>query len=87
MRGYTQLGQGQRYQMEAQHKVGHNQIMTPNVLSIHKSTVSHELQRNRGLRDYRPKKAHVKAMQRQNKIPKAHIPLTWVMVDALIKQD
>ena len=74
--------------METQHKVGHKQIMTPNVLSINKSTVIRESQRNRDLRDYRPKQDHVKAMQKQNETPKAHIPLiTWVMVDALIKQD
>jgi IS30 family transposase len=38
MSGYTQLTQGQRYQMEALHKVGHNQTMIANVLAVHKST-------------------------------------------------
>ena len=85
---YTQLTQGQRYQMEALLKAGHNQIEIATFLSSHKSTVSRELLRNQGLRGYRPKQAHVKAMQRRHDKPKTHIPLTtWVMVDALIKQD
>ena len=88
MSDYTQLTQGQRYQMEALLKAGHNQIKIATILSIHKSTVSRELRRNQGLRGYRPKQAHVKAMQRRYEKPKTHIPLTtWVMVNALIKQD
>lgn len=85
---YTQITQGQRYQMEALLKTGHNQTKIAAVLSIHKSTVSRELRRNQGLRGYRPKQAHVKAMQRRHDKPKTLIPLTtWVMVNALIKQD
>jgi transposase, IS30 family len=62
--------------------------MIATILSIHKSTVSRELQRNQGLRGYRPQQAHVTAMQRQYEKPKTHIPLTtWAMVNALIKQD
>ena len=82
---YTQLTQGQRYQMEALLKAGHNQTMIATILSIHKSTVSREFQRNRGLRGYRSNQAQVKTMQRRNGKPKAHIPLTtWA---PLIKQD
>ena len=50
MSGYTQLTQGQHYQMEALLKAGHNQTMIATILSIHKSTVSRELRRNQGLR-------------------------------------
>jgi transposase, IS30 family len=71
---YTQLTQGQRYQMEALLKAGHNQTMIATILSIHKSTVSREFQRNRGLRGYRPKQAHEKAMQRRYEKPKTHSP-------------
>ncbi len=74
MSDYTQLTQGQRYQMEALLKAGHNQIKIATILSIHKSTVSRELRRNQGLRGYRPKQAHVKAMQRRYEKPKTHIP-------------
>jgi IS30 family transposase len=88
MSGYTQLTQGQRYQMDALLKAGHNQTMIATILSIHKSTLSRELQRHQGLQGYRPKQAHVTAMQRRNEKPKTHIPLTtWAMVNALIKQD
>ena len=88
MSGYTQLTQGQRYQLEVLLKAGHNQTMIANILAIHKSTVSRELRRNRGLRGYRPKQAHEKAMQRRHEKAKTHIPLTtWVVVNALIKQD
>ena len=36
---YTQLTQGQRYQMEALLKAGHNQTEIATFLSTHKSTV------------------------------------------------
>jgi transposase, IS30 family len=88
MSGYTQFTQGQRYQVEALYKVGHNQTMIANILTVHKSTISRELRRNRGLRGYRPKQAHAKAIQRRHEKLKTHIPLTtWVVVNALIKQD
>jgi IS30 family transposase len=75
MSGYTHLTQGQRYQIEALHKVGHNQIMIANVLAVHKSMVSRELQRNRGHRGYRRKQAH-EALQRRHEKPRTHMPLT-----------
>ena len=62
MRVYTQLTQGQRYQIEALVQTGH----TKKVSSFNKSTISRELKRNRGLRGYRPKQAHEKAMIRQH---------------------
>ena len=88
MRVYTQLTQVQRYQVEALYKAGHNQTMIANILTVHKSTISRELRRNRGLRGYRPKQAHAKAMQRRHEKLKTHIPLTtWVVVNTLIEQD
>jgi transposase, IS30 family len=39
--------------MEALHKASHNNTMIANVHAVHKSTISYELQRNRGLRGYR----------------------------------
>ena len=74
--------------MEALYKAGHNQTMIANILTVHKSTISRELRRNRGLRGYRPKQAHAKAMQRRHEKLKTHIPLTtWVVVNTLIEQD
>ena len=73
MSGYTQLTQGQRYKIEALLKTGHNQTMIASVLTVHKSTISRELKRNRGLRGYRPKQAKEKAMQRRHEKPQTHI--------------
>ena len=85
MSGYAQLTQGQRYQIEALLKTGHNQTMIAKVLSVHKSTISRELKRNHGLRGYR---AHEKAMIRQYEKFQPRIPaITWTLVEALIKQD
>jgi transposase, IS30 family len=53
MSGYTQLTQGQRYQVEGLFQVGHNQTMILNIFTAHKSTISRELRCNRGLRGYR----------------------------------
>ena len=88
MSGYTQLTQGQRYQIEALLKTGNNQTLIANALAVHKSTISRELRRNRGLRGYRPKQADEKAMLRRHETPKTRIPLTtWALVDDRIKQD
>jgi len=88
MSGYTQLTHGQRYQIEALLKTGRSQIMIANALAVHKSTISRELKRNRGLRGYRPKQAQEKAVQRRHEKPKTRIPsTTWVLVDDRIKQD
>ena len=57
MRDYTQLTQEERYQIEALLKVGHPQSEIATVLKRHKSTISHEVRRNHGLRGYRPKQA------------------------------
>ena len=62
--------------------------MIANILTAHKSTISRELRRNRGLRGYRPKQAHAKAMQRRHEKLKTHLPLTtWAVVNTLIEQD
>ncbi len=88
MSGYAQLTQGQRYQIEALLKTGHNQTMIAKVLSVHKSTISRELKRNRSLRGYRPKQAQEKATMRQYEKFQPRIPaITWTLVEALIKQD
>ena len=88
MSGYAQLTQGQRYQIEALLKTGHNQTMIAKVLSVHKSTISRELKRNHGLRGYRPKQAQEKATMRQyEKFQPRISPSTWSLVNSLIKQD
>lgn len=74
MSGYAQLTHGQRYQIEALLKTGHNQTMIAKVLSVHKSTISREIRRNRGLRGYRPKQAQERAMMRRREKLQARIP-------------
>ncbi|HIL17446.1 MAG TPA: hypothetical protein EYG15_15355 [Deltaproteobacteria bacterium] len=55
MRDDTQLTQEERYQIESLLKMGHHQSEIAVVLKRHKSTISREVRRNRGLRGYRPK--------------------------------
>ncbi len=58
MKHYTQLTREERYQIYALKAAGHNQADIAKVIGRHKSTVSRELIRNRGLKGYRPKQAH-----------------------------
>ena len=57
MRDDTQLTQEERHQIEALLKRGHHQSKIAVVLKRHKSTISREVRRNRGLRSYRPQQA------------------------------
>jgi IS30 family transposase len=57
MTKYTQLTCEQRYQIKALLKMYLLNIEIANVLGVNKSTINRELQRNRGGRGYRPKRA------------------------------
>jgi IS30 family transposase len=65
MRDDTQLTQEERYQIEALLKVGHPQSEIATVLKRHKSTISHEVGRNHGLRGYHPKQVQRLALVRR----------------------
>ena len=52
MRSYTQLTREQRYQISALLKMGHNHTEIAGLLQVHKSTISRDIDRNRGLRCY-----------------------------------
>ena len=67
MRTYKQLTQEQRYQIYALKKMGHNQTEIANCIGVDKSTISREVERNQGLRGYRPKQAHSLAMNRRRR--------------------
>ena len=84
MRDYTQLTQEERYQIEALLKMGHHQSEIAVVLKRHKSTISREVRRNRGLRGYRPKQAQHLALARREATAKPRIapPGTWEWVRA-----
>lgn len=89
MRPYTQLTQEQRYQIYAFLKVGFSQSAVSLQVGVHKSTISRELQRNRGKKSYRPKQAHALAVRRRSQATK-FIKMTPQLVDIivnLIRQD
>jgi IS30 family transposase len=87
MRTYTQLTQEQRYQIYVLLKAGHNQTEIAHFVSVHKSTISRELRRNRGLKGYRPKQAHAMALSRRNKAKSLIAASTWAWIESLIRFD
>jgi len=68
-------------------KAGHNQTDIADLIRVHKSTVSRELRRNRGLKGYRPKQAHQFALNRRKKARYRIEASTWILIEALIRQD
>jgi len=84
---YMQLTREQRYQISALLKAGHNQTEIAHLIRVHKSTVSRELRRNRGLRGYRPKQAHQFALNRRKQAWCRVEASTWMLIETLIRQD
>jgi IS30 family transposase len=84
---YTQLTQGQRYQIYALLKIGHNQTEIAEVIGSHKSTISRELHRNCGHRGYRPRQAHFKALNRHKYRRVRIIQETWKTIEAKLRLD
>jgi IS30 family transposase len=84
---YTQLTQEQRYQISALLKMGHKRTEISEVIGTHKSTVSRELGRNCGLRGYRPKQAHHKALCRRNHSRVRILPETWELIETKLRLD
>jgi IS30 family transposase len=85
---YTQLTRGQRYQIYGLMKEGHNQTQIAANLACHKSTISRELRRNRGLKGYRPYQADELAYHRQCEVYRSRIAWqTWQQVEQLLRQD
>ena len=84
---YTQLTQEQRYQIYSLKKMEHSQPEIADCIGVHKSTISRELRRNCGLRGYRPKQAHEKALTRRKggswRIPKP----AWQLVEEKLRLD
>jgi IS30 family transposase len=87
MRTYLQLTQEQRYQIYALLKAGHIQSEIARLIKVHKSTISRELRRNRGLKGYRPKQAHQFALNRRKKARYRIEASTWTLIEMLIRQD
>ncbi len=87
MRTYMQLTRVQRYQISTLLKAGHHQTDIADLIKVHKSTVSRELRRNRGMRGYRPKQAHQFALNRCKKAWYRIDASTWILIEALIRQE
>ena len=88
MKTYKQLTQEQRYQIYILKKTGQKQYKIARLLGVHKSTISRELRRNRGLRGYRPKQAHSKATSRRFHKSLPRIPKSiWTLIEHLIKNE
>jgi IS30 family transposase len=85
---YTQLTQGQRYQIKVLLDIGCKRTKIAQLIGVDKSTISRELHRNRGRRGYRPKQAQEKALERRNKKIQPNIsPEIWQFVDVKLLQD
>ncbi|MCD4754024.1 MAG: helix-turn-helix domain-containing protein, partial [Anaerolineaceae bacterium] len=68
-------------------KTGYSQIEIAREVGVHKSTISREIQRNRGLRGYRPKQAQRLAEgRRQSKVKPRISSQTWDKVRGFLKQ-
>ena len=87
MRTYTQLTREQRYQIYVLLKAGHSQIEIARFIKVHKSTISRELRRNRGMKGYRPKQAHQFAWDRRKKARYRIEASTWSLIEAVIRQE
>lgn len=79
---YKHLSQVERYQIYALMKAGHDQTQIAKLLDRHKSTISREISRNRGLKGYRPKQACAIATKRSEKSRNAATMLPWVAEQA-----
>ena len=88
MSTYKQLTYEQRYQIKALLDTGTSQERIAEVLSVSPSTISRELNRNKGKHGYRPKQAHEKAIARRTGKPKVRISAeTWTLVKTNLKED
>jgi transposase, IS30 family len=66
-KGYHHLTHSQRCQIYALNKSGLSQAKIAKIVGVSQATVSRELARNRGLKGYRHKQAHEKALARRRK--------------------
>lgn len=85
---YRQLARVQRYQIHALKVAGHNQTQIANVVGCHKSTISRELERNSGRKNYYPTLATERARRRRRR---SHCPRitarSWRIVELYLRQD
>jgi len=85
---HTQLTSEQRYQIKALMQANQNPNRIAKIIGVDRSTVYRELKRNTGLRGYRPKQAHEKALARRQGKHKARIASqTWKLVKEKLRLD
>ncbi len=85
---YAQLTQEERYQISVLMKAGHKQTEIAMILGRHKSTISREIRRNKGLRGYRAQQAQrLSDERRQAKVWPRISDTVWSDVEKLLKQD
>ena len=88
MKAYTQLTREERYQIYALKQADHNQSEIAVVIGRHRSTISRELSRNRGMRGYRPRQAHRLTLERRKaKVRPRFGGSIWTKVELLIQRD
>jgi len=80
MRQYRQLTEDDRIEIYAMKQAGKTSAPIALRLSVDRSTIYRELQRNSGHRGYRPRQAHQKALQRRQDARKA-IKMTPETID------
>jgi IS30 family transposase len=89
MREYRQLTEEDRIEIYAMNQAGKKQNEIALRLGVNPSTVSRELERNTGLRGYRPKQAHQKTLYRRTKARKAvkMMPETIDYIECKLSQE
>jgi IS30 family transposase len=67
---------------------GHRQTKIAAGVGVHKSTISREVRRNRGLRGYRPLPAHQLAVHRRQTTAQCRLtPEHWSLIERLLQED
>lgn len=85
MRNYKQLTLEERYQIYALKSLGHSQTEIAKVIGRHKSTICREIDRNSGLKGYRPKQANDLTSDRRLGKSKPRITFeSWNRVETLL---
>lgn len=86
---YQHITENERYQIYALRKAQHTISDIARLLNRHKSTISRELARNRGLRGYRPQQANRLATQRRHQAsarPRIAASI-WLYVEAGLREE
>ena len=85
---YTQLAREQRYQIKVLLDTNVPRYKIAEVIGVHKSTITREINRNSGERGYRPKQAHEKSLARKNEKSKLRIGVeVWALAEKTLRED